>query len=255
MCNECGLSDEASRRKSLPSIFTSSQVWRRRAEHWRLFQLLNHDKCLKKTKTKKHNLRYQYGCDYLPLTFHVFSLHTAQVFLSGSTISMLFLSWLNSAPWNLFCILQPTELDQGVKRWQPPGSIIQSSPLPPVKVWTSNVSTFILEEIKELIMCSLEGLFSVTVRTTSLWLAYLLITKAHFIHSVFSAGVDCSLNFHLYYDHCLQFISRQIHMSPPAWPLPLSKNNIKTRSWEDNGARQGTPGCQCQTIRGPNGGW
>lgn len=117
----------------------------RRAEHWRIFQMLNHDKCKTKPKKPPHNLRYQYGCDYLPLTFHVFSLHTAQVFLSGSTISMLFLSWLNSAPWNLFCVLQPTGLDQGVKRWQPPGSIIQSFPLPPVRVWTGNVSTFILD--------------------------------------------------------------------------------------------------------------
>lgn len=91
------------------------------------------------------------------------------------------------------------------------------------------------------------GLFLKTAQMISLWLAYLLRTKVSFIHFVF-LSVDPCLNFHLHRGHCLQFISRQTHVSQPRWPLPFSNTNIKTFRWEDNRSRQGTLGWQGKTI-------
>lgn len=75
--------------------------------------------------------------------------------------------------------------------------------------------------------------------------------KGSFYLLCFSVRVNPSLSFHLYRHHCLQFISCQTQMSQPARPLTLEQKQYQnTGSWEDDGARRGTLGCQCQTMRG-----
>lgn len=132
MRNECGLSDECWRRKKISAqhfhSLTSVKKKKRAGlwQTWHLTQLLNHDKCLKKCIIWVICTGVITCC----YPFCVFSLCTAPVFLSGTTNAKWFLSWLNSAPWKIMWILQPTELEQNVKRWQPTGSNIQSSPQP-----------------------------------------------------------------------------------------------------------------------------
>lgn len=62
---------------------------------------------------------YNQSCQWGVIFCHVFSFYTAKALLSGPTMSVLFLSWFNSAPWKIFCPLQPRELGEGGQIWQP----------------------------------------------------------------------------------------------------------------------------------------
>lgn len=152
--------------------------------------------------------------------------------------SQVCLSWFNTAPWKIICVTAA-----GSESEKMAAPCTDQLSFPPLNV---NIRKLRHVDMFGRVMVLLSNIYSkvfvLTVGGVSIMTSIRADNRELSLSTVFLSESIAVWRSHLCYDHCLKFISRQTPMSQPTWPLAWSENNIKTLSWEDNGARQGAPG-------------